>query len=240
MIKERKYEVIKFVEHNGKCRIVMDCIPGRLLIYRLQDGGGFTRDIIFGWLGMLTGELDKYHRCKREQCYRYLNPYSILVTGENKIYLLDLSAESNGFVLQNMQKPAMREHFVKPVIHIKENTRLSLDLYGLGKTMQFILARAEPDVTLSRREEFLLSGIIEKCLGENPKKKYHSLKEVQKELPKVSSIKNKEQKKQQRKTVLIAVVIVLLLTAVWAGKALAYTGNTEEITLDTMEETAYI
>ena len=92
----------------------------------------------------------------------------------------------------------------------------------------------------SRREEFLLSGIIEKCLGENPKKKYHSLKEVQKELPKVSSIKNKEQKKQQRKTVLIAAVIVLLLTAVWAGKALAYTGNTEEITLDTMEETAYI
>ncbi len=65
----------------------------------------------------------------------------------------------------------MREHFVKPVIHIKENTRLSMDLYSLGKTMQFILARAEPVITLSRREEYLLSGIIEKCLGGKPEEK---------------------------------------------------------------------
>ncbi len=44
MIKERKYEVIKFVEHNGKCRIVMDCIPGRLLVYRMQDADGPAKD----------------------------------------------------------------------------------------------------------------------------------------------------------------------------------------------------
>ena len=68
--------------------------------YRQADKGA-----VFEWLTMLVGELDKYHRCKREQCYRYLNPYSVLVTAENKIFLLDLSAASNGFVLQNMQKP---------------------------------------------------------------------------------------------------------------------------------------
>ncbi len=235
MIKERKYEVIKFIEHNGKCRVVMDCIPGRLMIYRMQDAEGLTKDIVLGWLGMLTGELDKYHRCKREQCYRYLNPYSVLVTNENKIFLLDLSAESNGFVLQNMQKPAMREHFVKPVIHIKENTRLSMDLYSLGKTMQFILARAEPVITLSRREEYLLSGMIEKCLGENPKKKYYSLKEVLRELPKVSRKLNEIQKKQKKAALIIA-VIVLLLTAVWAGKALAYADDAVEDDVQTVVE----
>lgn len=238
MIKERKYEVIKFVEHNGKCRIVMDCIPGRLLVYRMQDADGPAKDEVFRWFGMLAGELEKYHRCKRDQCYRYLNPYSVLVTAENKIFLLDLSAESNGFVLQNMQKPAMREHFVKPVIHIKENTRLSMDLYSLGKTMQFILARAEPVITLSRREEYLLSGIIEKCLGENPKKKYVNLKEVLKELPKVSSKKYEIQKKQ-KKSVLIIGAIVVLLTAVWAGKALACKDTVEESGREAIEEPIY-
>ena len=223
MIKERKYEVIKFVEHNGKCRIVMDCIPGRLLVYRMQDADGPAKDEVFRWFGMLAGELEKYHRCKRDQCYRYLNPYSVLVTAENKIFLLDLSAESNGFVLQNMQKPAMREHFVKPVIH---------------KTMQFILARAEPVITLSRREEYLLSGIIEKCLGENPKKKYVNLKEVLKELPKVSSKKYEIQKKQ-KKSVLIIAAIVVLLTAVWAGKALACKDTVEESGREAIEEPIY-
>ena len=239
MIKERKYDVIKFIEHNGKCRVVMDCIAGRLLIYRLQDTDRLTKEAVFEWLTMLVGELDKYHRCKREQCYRYLNPYSVLVTAENKIFLLDLSAASNGFVLQNMQKPAMREHFVKPVIQIKENTRLSMDLYSLGKTMQFTLARAEPVITLSRREEYLLSGIIEKCLGENPKKKYGDLKEVLKQLPKVSSIKNEIQKKMMKKSVLIIAAIVVLLTAVWAGKALACTGDVGESGREAIEETVY-
>ena len=56
MIKERKYEVIKFVEHNGKCRIVMDCIPGRLLVYRMQDADGPAKDEVFRWFGMLAGE----------------------------------------------------------------------------------------------------------------------------------------------------------------------------------------
>ena len=56
MIKERKYDVIKFIEHNGKCRVVMDCIAGRLLIYRLQDTDRLTKEAVFEWLTMLVGE----------------------------------------------------------------------------------------------------------------------------------------------------------------------------------------
>ena len=134
--------------------------------------------------------------------------------------LLDLNAQSNGFVLRNMQKPAMREHFVKPVIHIRESTRISLDFYGLGKTIQFILARTEDNISLSKIEEYLLSGVIEKCLGENPKKKYDNLKQVQKELPKIY---RKKCEKQKRKTILIMLAIVLLLLAICFGKTAADT-----------------
>lgn len=218
MIKAENYEVVKFIEHGGKCRIIMDCASGQLLVHRLKDSRGITKEQIFKWFKMLTLELDKYHRCKSDQCYRYLNPYSILVTAEEKILLLDLSAESNGFVLKNMQKPAMREHFVKPVIQIRENTRLTLDFYGLGKTMQFVLAHTEKNISLSRREEYLLSGIIEKCLGENPKRKYDNLRQIQKELP---GIKQRKIKVQQKRTILIILAIVLILAGICALRAVS-------------------
>lgn len=183
MYKQKSYEVIKFIEHDRKCRIVMDCRAGSLLAYRLKNPCTIKKENVFNWFKMLAFELEKYHRCNNDRCYRFLNPYSILVTPDDKIMLLDLNAQSNAFVLKNMQRPAMREHFVKPVIHLRENTRLSLDIYGLGKTMQYILAYTEPDISLTKREVYVLSGIIEKCLGENPRKKYDSLKQIQKDLP---------------------------------------------------------
>lgn len=223
MIKEKKYEVLKFIEYDGKCRAAMDCVKGRLLVHRLNDRQGITKEIIFNWFAMLAGELEKCHRCRKDQCYRYLNPYSVLVTDEEKILLLDLSAASNGFVLKNMQKPAMREHFVKPIIHIRENTKMALDFYGLGKTIQFILARTEAYIPLSKIEGYLLAGVIEKCLGENPKKKFDSLRQIQKELPKIYHNNNKKQKKG---TILIMLGIVLLLLAICFGKKAADTSRT--------------
>ncbi|CUX23404.1 hypothetical protein BN3456_00665 [Clostridium sp. C105KSO13] len=213
MITGKKYEVLKFMEYDGKSRVVMDCVRGRLLVHRLDDRQGITKEIVFNWFNLLADELEKYHRCKKEQCYRYINPYSVLVTEEEKILLLDLSAGSNGFVLKNMQRPAMREHFVKPIIHIRESTKTSLDFYGFGKTIQFILARTESYILLSKMEEYILSGVIKKCLGENSRKKFDSLKQVKKELPK-SHHKNYE--KQKKRIILIVLIVALLLAIVFA------------------------
>lgn len=226
MVTTENYEVIKFVEHGGRCRIIMDCASGQLLIHRLKDSSGITKEQIFKWFKMLVDELERYHRCKNNQCYRYLNPYSVLVTEEEKILLLDLSAESNSFVIKNMQMPAMRKHFVRPVIQIKENTPPALDLYGLGKTIQFVLAHTESYISLTKREEYLLSAIIEKCLGENPKRKYENLKQVQKELPRINQ---KREKKQQKQTILIILVIFLLLVGICAGRTITNLGKLADI-----------
>lgn len=187
------YEVIKFIEHAGTCRIVMDCAVGQPLIHRLREKSSITKEMTLDWFRMIAGELDQYHRCKKGQCYRYLNPYSILVTRDEKILLLDISAEGNAFVLKNLQKPTMREHFVKPVIYNGGNAGLSFDFYCMGKIMQFILAQMESSVTFTKREEYILFGVIEKCLGENPKRKYENMKQMQRELPKIVWKKLKKQ-----------------------------------------------
>lgn len=160
-------------------------------------------------------QIELYHRCRSNQCYRYVNPFSVLVTRDNKILLLDLDAESNEFVLRNMQKRAMRNHFVKPIIHIRENTKVSLDLYGYGKTIQFILANTKVEPSLTKREENRLEKIIEKCLGENPKKQYEDFRQIQKDLPVIS---NWNQNNRRKWIILAAVAGIAVILAVLAVK----------------------
>lgn len=177
------YDVLKFIEHGGRCRPAMDYVPGELLLYRLKRCPQMEKPLLMDWMRQLLYQLEQFHRCRNNGCYRYLNPYSVLVTQEDKLLLLDLEAESNEFVLRNMQKRAMRNHFVKPVVNIRDNSRIALDLYGYGKTIQFILANVEVEPSLTKREENRLEKIIDKCLCENQKKQYENLSQIKKELP---------------------------------------------------------
>lgn len=161
----------------------MDCVQGELLIYRLRRCPEMKKEILFEWTKQLLGQLEQFHRCCNGQSYRYINPYSIVITKEEKLLLLDLEAEGNEFALKNMQKRAMRKYFIKPAAHIGENSRIAPDLYGYGKTIQFILANVQAEPPLTKREEKRLEKIICKCLCENPKKQYEDLKQIQKELP---------------------------------------------------------
>ena len=223
MVTAESYEVLRFIEHGGKCRTIMDCADGRLLIQRLKDPKGITKELVFKWFKMTAGEAVKYEKCREGQAYRYLNPYSILVTKEEEILLLDLGAKSNESVLKNMRDPKVQKYFVDPVIRIKEDAGSSAALYSLGKTIQLILAHTEAYISLTRREEYLLSGIIGKCLGVNPKKRYGNLKQIQKEL---SNITCKQEKKQQRKTILIIAVIVIIFAGICGGRAVAESRKT--------------
>lgn len=180
---ETMYEVIRFIECGNRCHPAMDCISGQLLIYRVQQYPDMEKDKVLGWIRQLAEQLELYHRCKNNHPYRYLNPYSVLVTKDEEIVLLDMEAKSNEFVLRNMQKQAMRSHFVKPIVHMKENTRQTLDLYSFGKTVQFLLASINIRPALTKREEYRLVKIIEKCLGEHPKKQFHEVSQMKKELP---------------------------------------------------------
>ena len=173
----------------------MDYVQGELLIYRLKHSREIEKTLLFEWMRELLHQIEQFHRCFGSQGYRYVNPYSVLVTADGGLLLLDLEAESNEFVLRNMQKRAMRDHFVKPIVQIRENTKLSLDLYGYAKTIQFILANVHVEPSLTSREENRLEKIIDKCLCKNSKKQYEDLKQIQRDLPAVRSRSRKQGKK---------------------------------------------
>lgn len=189
----------------------MDWVNGELLIYRVKDNPQIEKEILFDWMRQLLDQLQKYHQCHKNQNYRYLNPYSVLIARDGKLLLLDLEAESNEFVLRNLQKRAMRTHFVKPIVHISESSGDALDLYGYGKTMQFILANTKVEPSLTRNQENKLEKIINKCLNENPGKQYKGLKQVEKELP---VIRNKQLWEEKKHLVFSATAIASITACV--------------------------
>lgn len=223
-----EYDVIKFIEHGDYCRPSLDRVSGQLLIYRLKQKPCIDKNQLLSWIEQILKNLYAYHRCRNDQSYRYLNPYSLLVTKEEKLLLLDLEAESNEFVLKNMQRRAMRDHFVKPVIHIREHTKITLDLYSFGKTVQFILANVQAVPPLSKWEERRLEKIIVKCLGENVNKHYETFGQVLKDIPSPRSGRRESRKSRRILNIILIILVVLLFIS---GIKIRYLNKERQILL---------
>lgn len=194
------------MEHGNRWHPAMDCVQGELLIDRIRRCPEVEKEEVFGWIRQLAQQLERFHRCQSGQCYRYVNPYSVMITQDDQILLLDLDAESNAFVLKNMQKRAMRNHFVKPLLHIRENTRLFADFYGFGKTVQFMMASTIPDPPLTHGETRKLYRVTEKCLSEDPKRVYQEFGQIQRDLP---VVRNPDVRRKMRVLAVSAGIVFL-------------------------------
>ncbi|MCL2865193.1 MAG: hypothetical protein FWE25_06585 [Lachnospiraceae bacterium] len=197
IIEKAYYEVIKFVSQGAYCRVTMDYLPGELLFDRVKKQPKMMKELLFEWMLDIITQLEQFNQCNDNRSYRYFNPYSVLVGNDNKVYLLDLEAKSNDFVLKNLQNRVMRTHFLRPHEQGKDTAKANLDLFGFGKTIQFILAHSHIEPSLTKREEQSLSLYIGKCLSEKSKKKFLNIGQGRKELQKM--IHNKKLRKEMMK-----------------------------------------
>lgn len=181
---EEMYEVLRFIEHGTQCRQSMDCVEGTILIYYLRDHPMVEKRILFEWFRQIGTSLDQFHRCRKGQCYRYLNPYSVVVTGEGVLLLMNLEAPENEFVMKKMQQRAVRVHFLRPAAARRAGQMRAADLFGFGRTMQFMLACTEVVPGLTHWEKARLTRIIGRCT-ESGRKQYEEIRQAVRELPEV-------------------------------------------------------
>lgn len=237
------YETIKMINQGGKCHIVMDYVKGDSLIYWLRYHPDITKQQLFAWIETIVSQMEQYHRSSNSPCYRYLNPYSIIVTKEERLMLIDLEADSNAEILRNMQKRVIRMNF-SPQDHVKRN-KVKTDLFCTGKTVQFLLAQTDANPKLTRREERQLSKIISRCTDNKVKDSYGEFQTLLQDLPKLkqkgpllkngsSVIGNVTAAKALRITILSILTLGVVICAVIQpfssnrGKNLAVTGNMKE------------
>ena len=114
MEEKRNYEILKFVMHGDKCYISTDIVNGKPLIVWLKYNAHITKEQFYEWARQIIADLDHFHRCRGNPCYQYVNPYSVIVGEDGKVYLLDLASKEQEDMMHLMQRRYVRENFLSP------------------------------------------------------------------------------------------------------------------------------
>lgn len=220
----RGYEVMKFVEYGKKCYVSTDYVTGRTLTQYLKYHPCISKEQLFLWLGEIVRQLERFHRCRGNPCYQYVNPYSVIITAEEKLLLLDVGSGKQEELLRMMQRRSIRENFLAEHNLYYQKNNEEADIYGLGKTMQYILATAEPEPALTKREEIVFRKIIFRCINQHSKKKYQTIQEISEHFPKIREKHCKKSFTEKRKVMLTAAAVTVALLA--AGLTFTETKDT--------------
>lgn len=165
---KESYDVLRLIEHGQLCYISSENVQGKTLDRYLKYHPVIKKREIFLLLKEIAGQLASFHRCRGNPCYQYVNPYSIVRSEDGRIYFLDMQSEANRSKMIFMQRRDIREYFLPPDEKYYQHASKELDMYGLGKTFQYILASVEAEPRFNRRDmasDTCIQGIKE--LGES-------------------------------------------------------------------------
>lgn len=223
MSNEQGYDVLRLIEHNQSCYISSEYVNGRTLIRYIREERTMEKEQLFTWMQKMAGMLGCVHKCRGAPCYQYVNPLSIIVSKEQELYFLDLQSQSNENMRLRMQKRDIREHFLPEEAAYYQQASVELDIYGLARTWQYVLAETEITPELTKKEIIKLEKIISRCLDWQSKKASQSAQEIKRMIP---SYKNEEKEIEEKKNyrkplcVMAAIVVaILVMQNVLAGDA---------------------
>lgn len=158
MSEKEGYDVIRFVERGTECYIVSDYVDGVTLYRWIQLHEEIEKTVLGQWIRELIRQLSLFQKQKGNPRYTHLHPYSIIVTETEEIALL--------YPEENI--PRLKGRIAKQ-FQI-ENPNQDVDLYCLGRTIQFIMAHIKCVPYLKKREEIRLLTFVKKCLENTHKK----------------------------------------------------------------------
>lgn len=210
MEEKRNYEILKFVMHGDKCYMSTDIVKGKPLIVWLKYHAHITKEQFYEWARQIIADLDHFHRCRGNPCYQYVNPYSVIVGEDRKVYLLDLASKEQEDMMHLMQRRYVRENFLSPENQYYQKSEEKEDIYGFGKMIQYVLSSVELEPELKFLESVRIQKIITRCLDKQGKKRYQKLSDLSGQFS--LSEKRNESKKIMYVMIALAVIGLLVLS----------------------------
>ena len=207
MEEKRNYEILKFVMHGDKCYMSTDIVKGKPLIVWLKYHAHITKEQFYEWARQIIADLDHFHRCRGNPCYQYVNPYSVIVGEDRKVYLLDLASKEQEDMMHFMQRRYVRENFLSPENQYYQKSEEKEDIYGFGKMIQYVLSSAELEPELKFLESVRIQKIITRCLDKQGKKRYQKLSDLSGQF----SLSEKRNGSKKIMYVMIALAVIGLL-----------------------------
>ena len=165
------------------------------------------------------------HKCRGNPCYQYVNPYSVIVTEDMTLHFLDMSVESNEKMLVQMNRRSVRENFLPPEVNYYQAASIELDIYGLGRTIQYLLSVTDPIPELTRRETVKFQKIISRCLDGHSKRAFKQMSEIQKEIPNVTEKKSKDRRIWTKKRTVMAMISICVFVAAVSVRVIQKKGD---------------
>lgn len=194
MAAKDSYDVLRLIGHGKNSYVSSENVTGTPLIYWLKYHPHIEKESLLQWMKVLAEQLDQFHKCRGKPCYQYVNPYSVIVTEEKELYFLDLGAENNEEMLRKMQQRSVREYFLPREDAYYQKASVQLDIYGLGRTYQYLLSETEQEPPLTKKEILKLQKLISKCLDRHSKQVFQKVSDIQKYIPECKKTEYKKKK----------------------------------------------
>lgn len=210
MAERKEYAVIRFLNQNGYCHMVSDYVKGYSLMQCVKMEIPVTKKCLIQWMAELAYQMEQYSRCEREKAYGCMNPYAVIVTEEEKILLLDTADRESEDTVRRMRKKKVRTLFVRRNHVLSQRMDKEDDWYGFGKTMQFMREKIHLEERLTKREEWKLRRIENRCL-EGKRAGIREWKDLQRELQRLIKEAKTGKKEERRCPVQKSLVVAILL-----------------------------
>ena len=207
MQQKESYDVLRLIEHGQICYISSENVQGRTLARYLKYHPVMEKKEMFLLLKAIAEQLELIHRCRGNPCYQYVNPYSVIVGEDRKVYLLDLASKEQEDMMHLMQRRYVRENFLSPENQYYQKSEEKEDIYGFGKMIQYVLSSVELEPELKFLERVRIQKIITRCLDKQGKKRYQKLSDLSGQF----SLSEKRNGSKKIMYVMIALAVIGLL-----------------------------
>ncbi len=174
----RKFDVIQTIEQGGQCHLVLNHISGRTLQEVCREEGYISREIFYNWSSQIIDCVGNLHRCRPVKIYQFLTPYTIIIGMDNKVYLLDTEHENNREIVRQMFDRRIQSAFFPEESIGKRRPGIYHDLYTIGKTMQYMLAKTEASREMGRLEEYRMERMLRRLTGPDSMRGAHGAADV--------------------------------------------------------------
>lgn len=191
--------IVDLIPDGDRLYIVMDYIPGRSLDEIFRHEGVQSEERVRNWMVQLCDALGYLHTRKPPVIYRDIKPANILVTGDDRIHVVDFGiAREYREGLARDEALLGTDGYAAPEQHGGGQTDARSDIYALGMTMIQMLTGVDPGEDpwqykvhpLERMRDGLspdIGRILNRCTAFLPEARYQSCSELLGDLQTVSA-----------------------------------------------------
>lgn len=171
--------------------VIEEFINGKTLQRILDDNGPLDEDIAIGYIINLCSILDILHNQTPSVIHRDIRPSNIIIDNSGVLKLIDFDVSRVYKEESNMDTHILgTKGYASPEQFGFEQTDCRSDIYSVGVLINVLTTGKHIKEKLN---EGKLKDIIEKCTSLSPDSRYSSVKELQMDLSKILSEKEKNE-----------------------------------------------